>query len=483
MTTAVSTSVCVNPTCQQLIRTTARWREIGGGLCRKCAGSADRVERSCQDCKRKFNEYPKFLRAVGAFAGKRTRCPGCHDKAVGKEEKDTVRERECLAYFPLVRVSDFDFENATLCETHGVSGRPPRRAHLKDRENKSYTGQFTVYDYRPDGCRGLGSLASVRIMRVEHAGGVQKTVMSGAPMGRKYRETLKFDPEFTYMVLEEPSTEVLGMEPEVQLVCAEIRAKWNQNGAVVADDSLFSVTLSSQSRSGRHSHQTVLALVGDEHPLIYQQDHLKFRRGNGNAELEEAAFRGDPGVSLSILLPGGDVMLADKYGRQGWRVRLVEAGVVIRPQRDENDPSRYRIPDDLEGAILQLVASEEGGGYSNTGWASCVAALDGSRLTPLATAGSRGDLACKTHGWFAATDGIMIAECTWWNKATPSKTVKLTRHVVSVEGAGLVSVTAESLYQGEVSEIPNELVAFVPLVEATSRKASDYHCRSLCFSS
>lgn len=483
MTTAVnmqSVKTCVNPGCGASFVANERWLNLGNGLCRKCAAQADSVERRCSDCGNTFKEYPKFLTRVGAFAGIRQRCPGCHDKHEGKALRDTVESRECLGYFPLVKVADFDFEPAPLCQAHDISGRPPVKANLKDRRNKSYSGSLTVYDYRADGARGIGSLASVRVMKVRHAAGVEKTVMSGTPLGPKHEETLQFSPEFVYLVLEPVDEKYHGMEPEVQLVCVEWTAKWNQSGGVSSDRSHFSVTLTSQSRSGRHSHGTLVALVDDGCPVLYRQDNLQFRRGLGAPELEEPAFRDGSGVQPSLLIPGGDVMLADRYGRDGWRVKLVDAGVVIRPKR--MDDGRYEIPTAVEGAQLQLVASEAGGGYTNTGWACCVAGLGGEVLTPIATAGDRGDLACGVHGWFAVTGGLVTAETCWWNKSTPEKSVKLVRHTIAETGEpGVVTLAAETVFTGVPGELPEALMAFLPVVEASARKASDYHCRALAF--
>ncbi|MCB0324348.1 MAG: hypothetical protein KDD69_12280, partial [Bdellovibrionales bacterium] len=425
-------AICINAACGREFVSSPRLALLTGGLCRSCAADADRVERQCQDCGNSFYEFPKFLAKIGAFAGARVRCPACHDRKIGKDGVNVAEGRKCLGYFPIVRM-EIDLEVGDRCPGKDVSGRSPVKVVLRDNWNRSWDGRLDVFDYRPDGERGFGSLATVRVMEVTHAAGHTLEVRSGQVLGPKHTEVLEFSPTMLYLAVEPVEPTHLGKEAETRMVLERTYSKWNASGQIDASAAHWAWTLSSSSRSGRHSSQTVVAIIDEEHPIFVRQDHLTDRVGLTGSELVEAGFRDDvkQGTGLSGFIAFGQPDLCERLVVEGWRAKVVEGGVVVKPRRDAETGLIHFPAVNLE---VRLEATEAGGGYTNSGWASCVSGLDGSVLRPYATAGHRGNLACRTHAWFAVAEGLVTAQATWWNKATPPVSVCLHRHSWMAEG-------------------------------------------------
>lgn len=473
-------AVCINVECGREFVSSPRLKALTGGLCRTCAADADRVERKCQECGGTFYEYPKFLQKIGAFAGARVRCPTCHDRKIGKDSTEVAEKRECLSYFPLVQI-DLDLEEGEPCPSADGSGRNPVKMVLRDQRNKSWSGRLDVFDYRPDGQRGAGTLATVRVMEVTHAQGRSLEVQSGQVMGPKHTEVLQFDPTMRYLAIEPLEPAHVGKEPEARLVTERWVSKWNQCGGVEKNEALWSQVLTSCSRSGRHANGTLVAIVDEDHPVLVRQDHLVYRNSLSGRELEEAGFRDEvaSGCGVSGFVAFGHSELCEKLQTEGWRVKLVTGGIVVKPRRNV-EADCLEFPEGLDVEV-RLEALEKGGGYTNTGWAVCVADLGGNPQRPYGTSGHRGPLACGTHAWFAVPEGLVTAQAGWWNKRTPSVGVSLHQHRWVETSPNRGRIDSEHLFSGAPNELPEKLEHLRVVMEAAARKAQTYHCGGVVF--
>lgn len=476
--------VCI--TCARDFRSSERFVRTSGGQCPRCLRDHG-LPRICAGCNNPYVWFEGFARMVGHAPHARMLCPTCSDAAMklANPEQPVVTERMLLHFFPAVRIL-LEMEDALPCDPQGKAeeGRvPARRRILRDRAGKSYDGRLDLYDFRPDGARGVGSVAQVRVMRVTHAQPQRITVASGAPLGQKHEETVEFDPTYDYLVLEPARTD-LQADPPVTLQAVTYRGKSAAkggkpaDGGVQDDSSYWSHTLTSCSRTGAHWGGTVVAITDDDHPLLVRQDNNLWRYGRMDAVLEEPGFREGGVARLSVFLPGAEAELVESLVAQDVRAKLTREGVVARPNRMADG---YRLPDGLPGGYeLRIESVEAGGGYSNTGWAQIVCGAEGQPLRPYATAGHRGDLACGQHGWFSEIRSLATVQATWWNKADQPLEVEICLHTVTEDG-GLAQLHSEVLFRGVPEALPTELSRLAPAVKAAASKVHSYHCRHLCY--
>jgi hypothetical protein len=159
---------------------------------------------------------------------------------------------------------------------------------------------------------------------------------------------------------------------------------------------------------------------------------------------------------------------------------LIETGVVVSPRRDA-ETGRISLPE-VPGGQVQLVECEAGGGSTSTGWAACVASLDGEPLKPFGTAGHRGHLCNATHAWFAIEGGLVTAQAGYRAKSEPTTSVTLCEHRWIDDGGNTGHMVSQQLFRGTLNELPAGLEKFRAVLEAAARKATCYHCRCVHFS-
>jgi hypothetical protein len=478
---------CVNPGCGRDFQSSDRFVLSSKGLCPNCLKNIRAVPCHCEGCGNSFLWYQEFAETVGHPVRPQKLCPTCADKKAQAENPNqpVVAQREALMVFPAVRIN-MDMEGAVLCDPQrkAKDGRnAARRLVLKDRHGKSYTGRLDVYDYRPNGARGFGSLARVRVMRVTHAERPQVVeALWGTPL-RKVDLVQEFGDTYEYVVLEPVNGHLPGGEPAAALVVASYHGKSalkggkSADGGVNQDSAFWSVHLTSSSRTGGHWGGTVVGLVDDEHPLIVRQDNCRWRFGLQGRDLEEPGFRESGLARLTLYVPNADAELVELLDQQGFKAKLVGRSAFVRLKWLE-DVEGFILPDNLPEFELRVESMEAGGGYTNTGWAQIACALDGTSLRPFATARHREDLACGEHGWFSAVEGIATVQACLWSKEKPTVSVELTTHNVVQEG-NTVQLVSETLFKGAPDQLPFEHEQFRQAVHAAANKALDYHCRRL----
>ena len=481
---------CANSGCGRDFQSTERFVKNSNGLCPSCLKTMRAVPCICEACNNKFLWFQQFAEVVRHPKKPQQRCPTCADRKaqVTNPNQPIIAKREAITVFPAVRI-EIEMEQATLCDPAGkaAQGRvPPRRLIVKDRHGKSFTGRVDIYDFRPDGARGFGSLARVRVMRATHAERPQVIEeLWGTPL-RTVDLVQEFGNEYEYLVLEPVSAELTGTDPCMALVLATYEGKSalkggkSADGGVVENTAFWSVELTSSSRSGAHWGGTVVAIVDDEHPVIVRQDNCHWRYGLQGCDLEEPGFRENGLARLTLFVPSADAALVELLDKQGFKAKLVGRSAFVRLKRLEGIEG-FVLPDNLTPeAQLRVESMEAGGGFTNTGRAQIACALDGTALRPFATAGHRGDLACGEHGWFSAVDGIATVQACRWSKAEPPVKVELATHTV-VRSGNTVQLISETLFKGAPSELPFDLERFADAVNAAAAKARDYHCRTLHF--
>lgn len=128
----------------------------------------------------------------------------------------------------------------------------------------------------------------------------------------------------------------------------------------------------------------------------------------------------------------------------------------------------------LEGIewFPRLVLWEQGGGYTNTGTASCVAGTNGAPLRPVFIRRS-GHLACGFHAKFAVKRAVICDVDRWRGDFSISLTF------VKVDGPRVVEDefwrVADIDYSEEI--VPEKYAKYIPLINATVAKSECYHCR------
>ena len=467
--------------------TTARFALASGGLCPSCLKQANTTPRVCASCNKPFLWHTRFAEVVGHPATPQQVCPTCADMAKRGDDSNQpiISDRKALHEFPVVRV-DLDMEGAVLCDPEGKAqqGRnPARRLVLKDSHGRSYEGRCDIYDYRPDGSRGVGSLARLRVMEATHDRPRTLTVQSGSVLGAKHEEVLTFDATYQYLVLEPVATSI-GL-PVARLIAARYHQKSalkggkSASGGVTDDQSLWSRHLTSSSRSGAHGGGTLVAVVDNLHPVTMRQDHLLLKWDMDGEVPDEAGFRApDGGLTPSVFVPGADVDLVEAVRAQGFPAKTSGDATFIGLNKVE---SGWAMPEGLpDSFVLRLEAAESGGGMTNTGHSVVICGHRGEALRPFATSGHRGQQACGTHAWFGRTGGLCTVSASYWSKAEPSVTVTIVRHVLNVDGF-MATLASEQLWTGSPRDLPRFLAEFRSAVEAAARKATDYHCRSVHF--
>ena len=352
---------------------------------------------------------------------------------------------------------------------------------LVNNPGKSYNGRCDIFDFRPDGSRGFGSLASLRVMQATHQEPQRIVRQSGIVMGPKHEEVIEFAPTYQYVVLEPVQTN-LGL-PIARLVAATHHSKSalkggkSASGGLVRDGAIWLKHLTSSSRTGAHGGGTVVALVDNLNSVSVQQDHLVLRYELTEEVIDEEGFRVPNGsLTPSVFVPGADMNLVEMVRNQGFLAKVGgEATFIGLNETDEG----WLLPDGLpENYVLRLEAAEAGGGATNTGHALIVCGHHGEPLRPFGTSGHRGQQSCGTHAWFGLNGGLVTVSASWWSKGDPTTTVTITRHTLSVSG-NVVAIVSEQLWSGSPGKLPGSLLQFHAAVNAAHSKATDYHCRSI----
>ena len=316
--------ICVNGSCARQFQSSDRFVQSSKGLCPTCLKTVRAVPVLCESCNQSFLWYQQFAEVVGHHVRPQKLCPTCADKKARVENPNppVIAHREALMVFPAVRV-DLDMEGAETCDPQAKArdGRnPSRRLVLKDRHGKSYDGRLDIFDFRPDGSRGFGSIARVRVMRATHAERPHVVeALWGTPL-KIVDMTMEFGHSYDYVVLEPVSHEVVGAEAPVALAVASYHGKTalkggkSADGEVTENQAFWSTHLTSASRTGAHWGGTVVAVVDDEHRLVIRQDNSRWCYALGGRDLDEPGFRESGLVRLTMFIPNAEAELGDRRG-------------------------------------------------------------------------------------------------------------------------------------------------------------------------
>jgi hypothetical protein len=116
---------------------------------------------------------------------------------------------------------------------------------------------------------------------------------------------------------------------------------------------------------------------------------------------------------------------------------------------------------------------EEGGGYTNTGWARIVASPDGGPKKP-AYVRKKGPLACTRHAQVPVETGdhVVVASHHGWDY-----TIRVYR-IEKIEGKYATLRTVANFENGGWNPpLPDEIPELEKAVGAARQKARCYHCR------
>jgi len=259
----------------------------------------------CLTCGATFEWSPQFYQAKGLQIPP-LRCPTCADQAQHKDPHHVALERECLLEFACCDVSQaLSILPFADIGTDGHHTQPYRRAIIKGSQHgKSWSGRIDVFDQRSI---PVNTLARVRIMRTRHQAGATLTgVKVEGPCFPWYsKSTYQYQAPDTweYVVLDDTQ----GNTPTCRLILVSAIQKWNRDDSI-SGNPLWSTTAHGSSRSGRHSGQTVLAVVDKDHPLtakmvhdkgaLNQADRIVLARGDWASTMVMLARKADKPVEV-----------------------------------------------------------------------------------------------------------------------------------------------------------------------------------------
>lgn len=120
----------------------------------------------------------------------------------------------------------------------------------------------------------------------------------------------------------------------------------------------------------------------------------------------------------------------------------------------------------------RLVLWEEGGGYTNTGNATCISNPNGAPVKPVFIR-TKGSLACGRHAKFAISDAVICDVDRWRDDLS----IELTR--IKIDGPRVIEEKIWAVKDINYSEdiVPVKYSKYLPLINAAIKKSRCYHCR------
>lgn len=235
------------------------------------------IERTCAVCAKSF----KTLEL------NQHKCAACCD--AGKEAKHITTERVCLQEFEAVKLS-LSPSLFSAYKTDDKNAVPSLRLILKGKDlgwgapQTMWNGRMDIYiNFRrgngqtlwPIGAPAPTSFPKYVRFRLMH---VKKAAQTEKAANSKYSSPLKFTDEWDYIALD-PLPDTTVTDKELVLVTASYKTtlkgfgrQWHTR---LESNALWEFGMSGTCRSGRFGHNSVLAIVDKDHPVIYLDDECE----------------------------------------------------------------------------------------------------------------------------------------------------------------------------------------------------------------
>lgn len=178
-------------------------------------------------------------------------------------------------------------------------------------------------------------------------------------------------------------------------------------------------------------------------------------------------------LRVFIKLMGEFLTLSRQMKEKGLESKTIRGGTII--YLPENNEGSYLLPSNLPENVEKIFfveATEDGGGMTNTGYATVVCGLAGKMLKPYFTPRG-GHLSNGTHGYFSVPKGIVTVD-----SSKKEEMVSIQKHLINVSKE-TVSLKTEEIWSGYPKELPIYLEKYKAAVDAAYEKANCYHCRCL----